>query len=275
MTKQDTKGLLSHPLFVAFMTALFTAVATWIFTGWQFRNSRPIAKIVPESVSVNAADSIAFDARGSTDPENGVLRFEWHVNGRTFDKATVASCEKTVDDLMINCRFATPGTHVVSLTAIDEKDLEDTAPASVQVKLPGGYVGFVIQFGEDNKDRNLIRAFNHAVDWPKVQTLIGGKPIVLFDPDKKEPIFAVGIKRSIEKAKQFFILSGRIEELKIIGPILPKAVSQIKQDLLKIGMAVRILPIISAQSSPALHMGVGNSGFVRLSGMDEFEKYYK
>lgn len=269
------RSFLSHPLFVALMSGLFGAIFGVLFTGWKLKNDPPVAKIVPSNASVNAAESIMFDANGSTDSENGNLKFQWKVNGRPWENAIVASCDKNNNGSMINCRFASPGIHSVSVTVTDKQDSSRTALASVNVKLLGGYVAFVIRSDTNESDPALIQAFNYAVDWPKVQALMRGKPIVLFDPDRKEPVFALDIKQSISKAKENLNQSTHGNTLKIIGQLIPAAMNQIRRDLSKIGMLPAFIQLPMGEVYLPLERELGRSGIVILSDINELKTYYE
>lgn len=264
------KRFLKHPLFVAFMGALFGA----LMAGWSLKNTPPIAKIIPENIKVNATENITFDAQGSSDPDGGSLTFEWRISGHDYDKATIASCDKNEQVPMISCRFATPGTHIVSVTAIDDKQSKSIASSSVKVELPGGYIGFVLQFGNDKRDMNFLRAFNYAVDWPAVQTLLRGIPIVLYEPDEKLPVFAMDIKHSFDKAKKYADLSSHKHGIKIIAPISSKVEEKIALDLSKVGISVTFSRLPGGEVFLALERGLSNSGFVPLSSIDDLAEYY-
>jgi hypothetical protein len=112
---------------------------------------------VPNSIAVKAADIVTFDGQGSVDSDGEIIEFEWRVGGFNLDKTGIASCDEIGNQTQITCRFAIPGSHIVSLAAIDNDGAKSVQASNVVVSMQGGYIGVVLQYGEKIKDTKLYR----------------------------------------------------------------------------------------------------------------------
>ncbi len=268
---KSVKKLIAHPLFVG----VFCLLAGFILSEYFKKNSPPVAKVVPNQLSVTAAENVTFSASESNDADNDELTFKWTVAGGSINTTSIAFCKLSEDNSQLSCKFTSPGNHIVTVEVKDEHNESTSALASVRVTIPGGYVGFIIQYGSTNKDLNLIRAVNYAIDWVKIQSILRGKPIVIYDPDSNSDIFAVNIERSIRKAKQFIEESNGGSGLKILVPSNIEIRKQIQVDLNEAGIQANVIQMPFGEVLTALTKGLTNTGFVPLSNGKELLKYYK
>jgi len=264
------KKLIAHPLFVGIFCLLLGALINEIVK----RNSAPIAKIVPSQITVNSAENISFEAKDSSDPDGDDLNFKWTVAGNSFNSSSVAFCQ-LYNPTQLNCSFSSPGTHIVSVQVTDKYNSSATASSSVKVTIPGGYIGFIIQYGVKEKDLDLIRAVNFSIDWVKIQSLLRGKPVVIYDPDSSSAVFAINIKRSISKAKKYINNLKTIDGLKILAPPNPEIITQIKDNLAEVGINVSFASMPGGEVYLALERGLSNSGFLSISNENDLMNYYK
>jgi hypothetical protein len=263
--------VIGHPLFTAIIGGITGSVFTWI----TLKNVPPIVSLVPNSIAVKAADIVTFDGQGSVDSDGEIIEFEWRVGGFNLDKTGIASCDEIGNQTQITCRFAIPGSHIVSLAAIDNDGAKSVQASNVVVSMQGGYIGVVLQYGEKIKDTNLQNAFNYGVDWVSVQTLLRGKPIVLYDPIKQSPVFATQFTRSISKAKEFAKKSDNAKGLKVLAHLPPDAKEKLTVDLFEIGVAVTFVDIGFGEVFPALEAGLANSSLTPLNDPQELSNYYE
>jgi hypothetical protein len=264
-------NIIGHPLFIAIIGAVAGSVFTWI----SLKNAPPIVSLVPTSALVNAADIVTFDGQGSSDSDGEIIEFEWSVGGSSLDNTGVASCQQISGQTQITCRFAIPGAHIVSLAAVDNDGAKSVQASNVIVSMRGGYIGVLLQYGQKNKDDNLQNAFNYGVDWVSVQTLLRGKPIVLYDPIKQSPVFATQFKRSITKAEQFAKKSSNAKGLKVLARLPPDAKDKLMMDLIEIGVAATFIDIGFGEIFPALDARLANLSFAPLNEPEELLKYYE
>lgn len=265
------KKIIKHPLFVS----IFSLLAGVLLTECVKRNSAPLAKIVPDKLSINAAENVTFSASGSSDPDNDKLLYDWSVGGAPINTTPIGFCSSTDDNLQLSCKFTSPGNHIITIRITDEHTATSSANASVRVIIPGGYIGFLIQYGSSGRDLNLIRAVNCAIDWVKIQANLRGKPIVIYDPDSNSDVFAVTIERSILKAKEYLKASGGGAGLKVLVPSSVNISKQIQGDLEEAGIHAAVVPMPFGEVYTALTQGLSNTGFIPLSSSEELLNYYK
>ena len=268
------KKSLKHPLLVAVVGGVIGAAAC-ILDSISPGNSPPVISLVPSVITVDAAENVTFDAQGSTNIDGNIVHSEWSVNGRKHDETSIASCDDQDKLLQMTCRFAIPGTHVISLSVVDDDDTKAVQSSVVQVKMQGGYIGVVLQYGDKNKDENLQNAFNYGVDWVKVQTLLTGKPIILYDPTEAMPVYATRFTRSVERAREYAKNSKNARSLRVLARLPRDAMNKVLQDLAEVGVNVRFIPIAAEEVFAAMRKGTANSSFVLIDGPDALYKYYK
>lgn len=267
------KKYLKHPLLVAIVGGVIGG-GVCILDSIGPSNSPPTISLVPSIITVDAAENVTFDAQDSIDVDGDIVHSEWSVNGRKYDETPIASCDDQGNVIQMTCRFAIPGTHIISLTAVDDDDAMAVKSSSVRVTMPGGYIGVILQYGEKNKDENLQNAFNYGVDWVKVQTLLAGKPIILYDPMQAMPVYATTFTRSIEKAKKYAKNSENARGLRVLARLPRGAMDKVLQDLAEVGVHVIFVPIAAGEVFSALQRGTANSSFIVLDGPDSLSEYY-
>ena len=265
-------------------------IAGGLIDRWFLGNSPPNAVISPTEKTIKANTNIMFSAAASSDSddENDRLAYRWTVGGFDPKESYFANCDPNRDDQsLFNCRFLLPGTHNVSITVTDSDGAKSTASASVTVEMENGYLGLALQFGQQEKDLNAIKAIMYAVDWPSVQALLRGPLLILFDPDTEQPVFAAQIKRSVELAQQYARKSVGIKELWSSISVDNAVYTKIRDDLeaAEIGISLNILQETDWRHEPP-SMGIGslyflnaekkteNFGFIDLSDPDKLIQHY-
>ena len=266
------KDILSHPL----LTAIAGGIAGSIFTWLTLKNEPPVISLTPSSITVNAAESVVFNGQGSSDKDGEIKHLKWSIGGNEVDTSTVASCyENEVVKEQITCQFTVPGSHVVSLSAVDDDGDESVKSSNVLVKMKGGYVGVVVRNDLNKSDKNLQNALNYGVDWVKVQSLLKGMPIVLYDPSSQGPVLSTKFRKSVEKAREFVSNSKYEGSLSIFAPFTYEVQEEILKDLSKIGLKpfFNRIPFSEVYSSSKEEMR--GAGFVFIDTPEDLLKYYK
>ena len=233
--------------------AVFGAVAALVVTkvgGW-FEPRPPVAAIAPAEVAVPAGETVQFSAADSRDPRGGELALSWAVGGVALERSPVARC--TPNATTLGCRFTLPGTFAVTVTAASPRGLRDSASATVTVAVEDGYFGLVVLAGSAEAQRDLL----YSVDWPRLQQAIS-RPIVLFDPDRDAPVYAVSVEAPSDADDAPW--RGAAQGLEILLPAMPAAARALfVAELQRIGASVTAMPRGDVQA--ALTAGAADSGF--------------
>jgi uncharacterized repeat protein (TIGR01451 family) len=87
-------------------------------------NQPPTAVPAAVPTSGSAPLAVAFDGRGSTDPENGTLTYAWDFDGNGTDDATTAQANHT---------YTTGGTYAARLRVTDPGGLSDSKTVTISV----------------------------------------------------------------------------------------------------------------------------------------------
>ena len=88
-------------------------------------NDRPTARITADPTSGAAPLTVAFDGRGSSDPEGQALTYAWDLDGDgAYDDSTAAAPSFT---------YTSPGTVTVRLRVSDPGGLTDTETTTITV----------------------------------------------------------------------------------------------------------------------------------------------
>ncbi|QSG13369.1 Secreted protein, contains PKD repeats and vWA domain [Halapricum desulfuricans] len=99
-----------------------TATATRSVT---VQDEPPTARLSWGPYQPTSGQIVSFDASGSTDPEDGISRYEWDLgDGRTAGGQQVSHA------------YSVPGQYVISLTVVDATGNEDTLTRTVAVEAP-------------------------------------------------------------------------------------------------------------------------------------------
>ncbi|MBB3231312.1 PKD domain-containing protein [Halomonas stenophila] len=264
--------LLKHPLLVAVIGGLVGSLSTWI----TFKNTPPVATIIPENVEVGAAESVTFDAKKSHDPDGSIVSTGWLVSGHDPKEATsIAACTPGATGYQLICRFVAPGTHSVGFSVTDNDDTTANTSTRVTVNVPGGYIGVVLQFGSNADTTALEKAFNYGVDWTEVQALLGGRLIVLRNADTGQPVLANAYQRSIEKAREYAENARQPQGLRILASLPQRAADKVASDLQEIGVSAHFVRLPAGEIMPSLHAGLANSSFVTLESPQQLTEYYE
>ena len=265
----STRGQILIGVVVAIIGTMFGAFVTWI----TVRNAPPVADIVPATLEADELQPINFSAAGSSDPESRTLKYEWSLNALPFGKNPAANCAASDDPAIINCRFIMPGTHAVTVSVADNDGLTASKSASVTVTLENGYLSLVINApGGPEAQMAAERAFLYAVDWSAVQALVG-RPIVLFDPDRKTAVYASTVERDIETAKEAMASPDvNFANLKIGNFGLRPNV----QDLIVIqaadaGLGITFFGLPAGEVMTGIERGIGEGGFTLFSSPGDFQ----
>ncbi|MEP4546168.1 MAG: PKD domain-containing protein [Saccharospirillum sp.] len=266
------ESIFRHPLIVGIISAATGAIIGSLATRVSLTNEPPLASIVPKQLEVNAAETVGFDARQSYDPDGEIVAYHWEVGGQGIDNSPVASCYTKDSERQMDCRFGIPSSHSVSVSVEDQNGVSTTSTAIVKVIVPDGYYGFMLKKRTGGVlDEALIQAFNMAIDWPSVQYNFGGIPILLYDPVKKEVVYAVSVEQSVEGAKSLVNENQLSGDLEIVGFASTEAEDLIAAGLREVGLDARF--ITPSGLASALQQR-GDASFRSLSSLSELRQYY-
>lgn len=259
--------IIKHPLVVAIIGVLLGVLFTWVST----KNIAPVSIINPDQISVDAAEAIRFDSSSSSDEDGTIIKRQWMVNGTPFSNMTIGTCREDSNGLAAICQFAVPGSHTISLALTDNDGGTATGVSSVKINMPGGYIGLILMRGKN--DNNLQRAVNYGVNWGKLQSLLGGKPVILYDPDTKNFAYAAGFSRSIEKASEY---ASKASDKRVLigGKLSYEAQDKITIDLAEVGVNATFIPMSFNEVFSAEQTRI-SSTFVPLSSPEALLKYYE
>lgn len=254
---------------VAVIGTIFGALLTWV----TVKNAPPVADLIPATLEAEALQPINFSAAGSSDPESSTLQYEWSLNALPFGENPAANCTLSDDPAIINCRFIMPGTHAVTVSVQDEDGLTASKSTSVTVTLENGYLSLVINApGGPEGQKAAERAFLYAVDWSAVQALVG-RPIVLFDPDRKTAVYASTVERDIAAAKEALASPDvNFANLKIGNfRLRPNVQDLIATQAADAGLGIVFFGLPAGEVVTGIERGIGEGGFTLFSSPADFQ----
>ena len=157
-------------------------------SAWLLRPAPPLAfpevTITPSQVTVEAGQRIAFAASGRHGAGAAPLGLRWAVSGLAVNASPIARCVE--QGTTLDCAFLLPGTFAVTLEATDDKGLSAISAASVEVRVPGGYLAVFAPYAEAPARQALF----YDVDWSAVQAA-AGRPVVIEHPEGQYPVYAI------------------------------------------------------------------------------------
>lgn len=265
----SAKGQIVIGVVVAVIGTLFGAFVTWI----TLKNEPPVADLAPSFLEADASQPISFSAAGSLDPEGDNLSFAWSLNGLTFGENPAASCSTSNEPAVVICRFAMPGTHAVTVEVQDGDGLAASKSASVTVTLDGGYLSLVLNVpGGAEAQEAAERAFLYAVDWQDVQARVG-RPIILFDPDRKTSVYAATIDRDIEAARTALQSPAvSFANLKIGNfGLRPNVQDLIMIQAAEAGLGIAFFGLPAGEVITGIERGIGEGGFTLSNSPSAFD----
>lgn len=250
-------------------TAIVIGVLVWAITAFlaflfgQFTGKPvpPVAKLVPQQVTVRADEPAQFDASASTSPDGGNLSYAWMVGGQPIATSPIASCSLPNGDQLLECRFVVPGTYGVSASVTAKNGLSQTASSSATVVIEGGYATLRVLHGGTKRDK-MLRELLYGVDWLKIQE-VSTRIIVLWDPDSKRYVYPVsfeGIAEERKLARPTGVLAGA----KIAGAFFGKTGRALRRALEPYGVVFVQIPGGGSGLPDALRSGIAEIGFISI-----------
>lgn len=255
---------------------IFIGVAIFAFTGLlsyfggriTAPNSAPVASLVPEKVEAEAGETIQFSAAESISPDGSIENYRWSIGGYPHEQSSVGYCDISEDQQNATCIFSAPGNFSVSVEIVADDDKSDIAVSPVSIAMTNGFVGLLLKSGSEKKERDdAFRALLKLADWPEIQRGVS-RPILLYDPDLGEPVFAASINSSKYNSNGI----GDSKALAGVKLIVPRFSVEIRSLLAALveshGGTLVVIP--ASEIYTALSTGLSNSGFLPVSSVGEY-----
>ncbi|MFG5382656.1 PKD domain-containing protein [Yoonia sp. R2-816] len=228
----------------------------------------PMAAISPEMASITAGENIQFSAAGSSSTAStGINEFRWKIGGHPATESSVGYCDSEANAQIADCRFNLPGTYSVSVDVTDETGLTATAVAPITVTLENGFVGVVLFAGRDPAATDqAYRVILAAIDWQDIQRTVS-RPIVIFDPDKKAPVYAASIpfvEGAIDYLDNDLFAGAKV----MIPPFDPSVREVVVNALRDLGSSVQIVPLGEMELN--IQNGLAGSGFLTFDSPEDY-----
>jgi hypothetical protein len=245
-------------IIIGIAIAALSGFGGWLWGNWTASPIPPLVEITPKQISAKVGETVDFSINSNY--EN--VSVSWQIGGLKFGETNIADCSDSEQDTLISCRFATPGTHAVGAEIKTEKGLSATDTASVKVALEGGYVGFVFPGLSESRKSDAYRLFLSSFDWVLIQQSIS-RPIILYDPDLKRNVYAVGHKTSVLPADATALQGVRVMTPHFREP----GKSHFREKLSELG-AVQ-LPMAFAEIYTALETGLAEASIVNFDSLSD------
>ncbi len=227
----------------------------------------PIAAISPATILVAAGESVEFNASGSVSSSGAITNYVWKVGGHPADQSSVGLCQTGTNTAIATCRFQLPGTFSVSVDIQDATGQTSTAVSPVTVSLKDGYIGVVLLSGQNRLITDqAYRVILAAVNWQDIQRSVS-RPIVIFDPDKQQPVYAasrVYVEGELDQLDTTVFQGAKV----MIPPFAPAVRNVIRSTLEELGSVVIVLPSTSMESS--IETGLAGSGMFNFASPQDY-----
>lgn len=229
----------------------------------------PVARLSPEMITINAGQVVEFNAAASNDPAFEDLTFDWKISGHPIHESSVGHCNHGAVLSLVTCVFTAPGTFSVSVIVKNSSGLSSTATSPVTVLLKDGFIGLFLRLGHSGDQRdNSYRAILQAIDWQSVQKYVS-RPIVLYDPDLRAPVFAASVNQKDRAAIDPDIAGSLFGATLLVPRFRDEAMKIIVEAIEKLGGRVLIHNLTDAPN--LLTAGRSDSGFAYVSSFADFE----
>jgi hypothetical protein len=230
----------------------------------------PKASLVPEIAEIEAGQTLQFSAAQSTDANGSIQDYKWSIGGFPHEQSSVGYCDITDSKIDAVCIFSTPGNFSVSVEVTNSKGKSSVDVSPVSVSMANGFVGLLLKAGSGKQEKDdAFRALLKLADWPDIQRGVS-RPILLYDPDLGEPVFAASIIPAKDKSGS----AAKDDSLFGVKLVVPRFSPNVKSQLSALieSHGGTLVEIPAGEIYTALTTGLSNSGFVPVSSLDQYRK---